>query len=76
MHGVTCYDDYFNLKVGATSKLGFTSCQKCTAAIRMLAYGVAGDLLDEYIRMSESGCHEAMYMFCGAMVAFFLHKCT
>ena len=28
--------------------------QKCTAAIRMLAYGIPGDLVDEYVRVSES----------------------
>lgn len=28
MHGVRCYDDYFNLRVDATCKLGFTSYQK------------------------------------------------
>jgi hypothetical protein len=29
----------------------------------MLAYGVAGDLVDEYMCMSESTCIEAMYKF-------------
>jgi hypothetical protein len=43
-----------------TCKLGFTSCQKCSAAIRMLAYGVADNLIDEYLRMSESTCLESM----------------
>jgi hypothetical protein len=60
MHDVRCYDDFFHLKADTICKLGFTSYQECIAAIRMLAYG-AGDLVDEYIRMSEFGCHEAMY---------------
>jgi hypothetical protein len=64
IHGVWCYDDYFNLKPDATCKLGFTSYQKCTAAIRMLAYGVAGDLV-------ESVCLGAMYMFCRVVFAVF-----
>ena len=50
---------------------GFSSYQKCTAAIRMLAYGIAGDLVDEYVRMSESTCLEAMYKFCAAVVQVF-----
>ena len=37
----------------------------------MLAYGVAGDLVDEYIRMSESGCLEAMYRFYRAVIAVY-----
>jgi hypothetical protein len=37
----------------------------------MLAYGVAGDLVDEYMCMSESACIEAMYNFCRAIIAVF-----
>jgi hypothetical protein len=32
----------------------------------MLAYGVVGDLIDEYLRMSKSTCLEFMYKFCKA----------
>ena len=55
----------------ACGTLGFSSYQKCTAAVRMLAYGIAGDLVDEYVRMSESTCLEAMYKFCKAVVQVF-----
>jgi hypothetical protein len=37
----------------------------------MLAYGVAGDLVDEYMRMSESTCIEDMYIFCQAIISVF-----
>ena len=37
----------------------------------LLAYGVAGDLVDEYMRMGESTWLEAMYTFCEAVVAEF-----
>jgi hypothetical protein len=37
----------------------------------MLAYGVAGDLVDEYMCMSESACVEAMYNFCRAIISVF-----
>ena len=65
------HDDYFKCKWGALGKLGFSSYQKCTAAIRMLSYGVAGDLVDEYMRMDESKCLEAMYKFCKVVIAVF-----
>ena len=52
--GVMHFDDYFICKPDACGALGFSSYQKCTAAVRMLAYGIAGDLVDEYVRMSES----------------------
>ena len=50
---------------------GFSSYKKCTAAIRMLVYGVAGDLVDEYLRMSESTWLDSMYRFCEAVVQVF-----
>nr|XP_051211539.1 uncharacterized protein LOC127329031 [Lolium perenne] len=71
MDGVKLYDDYFHAKVDAIGKVGLSSYQKCTAAIRMLAYGVAGDFVDEYTRMSESTGLEAMYRFCRAVIGTF-----
>ncbi|KAK1611487.1 hypothetical protein QYE76_035160 [Lolium multiflorum] len=71
MDGVKLYDDYFCAKVDAIGKVGLSSYQKCTAAIRMLAYGVAGDFVDEYTRMSESTGLEAMYRFCRAVIGSF-----
>jgi hypothetical protein len=49
MDGIKVYDDYFIAKQDSVGKVGLSSYQKCTAAIRMLAYGVAGDYVDEYI---------------------------
>ncbi|XP_073360731.1 uncharacterized protein [Aegilops tauschii subsp. strangulata] len=46
--GVVAHDSYFECKTDALGKLGFSSYQKCTAAICMLAYGIPGDLMDEY----------------------------
>jgi hypothetical protein len=49
LNGVRAHDDYFTARPDATGKLGFTSYQKCSAAIHILAYGVAGDLIDGYL---------------------------
>ncbi|XP_010485068.1 PREDICTED: uncharacterized protein LOC104763388 [Camelina sativa] len=40
---------YFTQRPDATGRLGLSALQKCTAAIRMLAYGCAADALDEYL---------------------------
>ena len=48
---VTKYDDYFKLKYDCCGKLSFSPMQKCTAALRMLAYWKAADFIDEYVRM-------------------------
>jgi len=71
LNGMTEYDNYFEVKYDCTGKTGFSSYQKCSAAIQQLAYGVPGDLLDDYMRMSESTCHESMYRCCGAAIAVF-----
>jgi hypothetical protein len=62
-NGVRDYDDYFKAKYDCIGKIVFSSYQKCSAAVRQLAYGVPGDLIDDYIRMNKSTCHEAMYRF-------------
>ncbi|KAK1610218.1 hypothetical protein QYE76_033891 [Lolium multiflorum] len=69
LHGVREFDPYFKLKVDAVGVLGFSSIQKCTAAMRMLAYGAPADTQDDYLRMSESTAIECMYKFCRAVEA-------
>jgi hypothetical protein len=43
--------------------------QKCTAALRMLAYGASGDSNADYIRMAESTAMECMSRFYRALNA-------
>ncbi|KAK1605723.1 hypothetical protein QYE76_029396 [Lolium multiflorum] len=71
IRGVRNYDPYFQCRPDATGVLGFTSYQKCSAAIRMLSYGMVVDIFDEYLRMGESTCLESMYRFCRAVIAVF-----
>src|SRR3954467_2451574 len=47
LNGMREYDEDFEAKYDCTSKIGFSSYQKCSAAIRQLAYGVPDDLLDD-----------------------------
>ena len=69
--GVVAHDPYFECKTDALGKLGFSSYQKCTAAIRMLAYGILGDLVDGYVHMSEITCLMLMYKFCQVVIEVF-----
>ena len=69
------YDDYFELKRDCSGLLGFSSLQKCTAAIRCLAYGVPADSLDnDYLRTSESTTVKSTYKFYRAVVKVFGEK--
>ena len=65
------YNNYFEFKEDALGKIGFSTYQKCIAVIWMLAYKVSGDLIYEYVRMSESMCLDSMFKFCKAGVAVF-----
>jgi hypothetical protein len=65
------YDSFFRCKLDCTSMAGFSALQKCTVAIRMLAYGSPGDSTDDYLRMAESIAFDCFYRFCMAVIAVF-----
>jgi hypothetical protein len=71
LNGVRVHDNYFTPRPNATCKLGFTSYQKYSTAIRMLSYGVVGDLIDEYLQLSKSTFLESMYKFRRAVITLF-----
>ncbi|XP_021760675.1 putative nuclease HARBI1 [Chenopodium quinoa] len=68
MNKVVEGDVYFQQRRDATGKLGISPMQKCTAAIRMLAYGVAADAVDEYVRISQSTARVALQRFCAGVI--------
>ncbi|KAK9993908.1 hypothetical protein SO802_023611 [Lithocarpus litseifolius] len=51
---VETYEPYFIQKRDTVQRLDLSSLQKITTALRMLAYGVAADFMDEYVRIGES----------------------
>ena len=69
--GVVHQDDYFVCKPDALGRTGLSTLQKCTAAIRMLAYGASADSVDEYCRLGESTALMCLSRFCDAVVAEF-----
>ena len=46
--------DFFRQKKDGLGRLGHSALQKCTAAIRVLAYGSTADTVDEYLRLGET----------------------
>ncbi|XP_022031206.1 uncharacterized protein LOC110932155 [Helianthus annuus] len=68
------YDPFFTLRYDARGKRGFTTLQKCTTAIRQLAYGTAADAWDEYLKMSERTARECLYKFCKFVVRLYSKK--
>jgi hypothetical protein len=65
------HDLYFIQKRNAVGMLGLSSLQKMTAALRMLAYGVAADSTNEYVRIGESIAIESLKKFVKAVVNIF-----
>ena len=64
------YDPYFQQRRDATGRLGFTAKQKCTSAIRQLAYGVCAGMVDEYTRVSQTTGQEALRPFVMVLLRF------
>ncbi|XP_019107974.1 uncharacterized protein LOC104906664 [Beta vulgaris subsp. vulgaris] len=54
------------LLVGILSPL-----QKCVSAIRLLAYGVAGDVVDEYVRIAGNTSLQCLKNFCKCVIEVF-----
>uniref|UniRef100_A0A7N2QZ59 No apical meristem-associated C-terminal domain-containing protein n=1 Tax=Quercus lobata TaxID=97700 RepID=A0A7N2QZ59_QUELO len=68
---VEAHDSYFVQKRNSANKLGLSSLQKITAALRMLAYGVSGDLIDEYVRIGETTALESLKKFVTTVIDVF-----
>nr|XP_043639665.1 uncharacterized protein LOC122610770 [Erigeron canadensis] len=48
----------------ATGRPGFNIFQKCTSAIRQLAYSFKADALDEYLQMAQDTGYQCLDAFC------------
>ena len=57
-------ENYFTQRVDAANKEGISPLTKCTTAMRMLAYGVAADAIDEYIKIGGTTVLECLRRFC------------
>jgi hypothetical protein len=68
LNGVRDYDDYFQATYDCTGKIGYTSYQKCSAAVWWLAYGVPCDLIDDYMRMKPCISFAKMLLWCLANI--------
>ena len=65
------HEPYFTQKRNVAKKLGLSPLQKMTVALRMLAYGVAANFMDEYVRIAETTAITSLKKFVAAVVAIF-----
>ncbi|KAK1661081.1 hypothetical protein QYE76_049240 [Lolium multiflorum] len=68
---VTKYDRFFEQRRNAAGELGHSTYQKVTAALRMLAYGIPADLIDDHLAMGESTSILCVKRFVVAIVNVF-----
>lgn len=59
---------YFTQRKYCKGKVGFEAHQKETAVLRILAYGVCADSVDEKIAILESTAMESVDSFCRELV--------
>ena len=62
---------FFQLRYDARGRRGFTTLQKCVAAIRLMAMGESPDTMDDYMRMSERTARESLYTLSRGVVETF-----
>ncbi|XP_024640695.1 uncharacterized protein [Medicago truncatula] len=64
-------DNYFTQRVDAANKEGISPLPKCTTTMRMLAYGVAADAVDEYIKIGGTTSLECLRRFCKGIIRLY-----
>ncbi|XP_048624595.1 putative nuclease HARBI1 [Brassica napus] len=62
---------FFRQKKDGLGRLGLSTLQKCTAAIRVLAYGSALDAVDEYLRLGATTTRLCVENFVEAIIDLF-----
>ena len=55
--------EFFKQKSDALGRRGLSPLTKCTTTIRILAYGISTDCVDEYLKIGESMAMECMKNF-------------
>ncbi|XP_047978860.1 uncharacterized protein LOC125220759 [Salvia hispanica] len=67
------YDDYFaeQPRHDVAGRPDHSAIQKCTAAIRQLAYGGAADMWKDYIHIGETTALQCMKFFCHGVIKIF-----
>nr|XP_015638597.1 uncharacterized protein LOC107280959 [Oryza sativa Japonica Group]AAV43824.1 hypothetical protein [Oryza sativa Japonica Group]AAV44104.1 hypothetical protein [Oryza sativa Japonica Group] len=65
------WSPYFTQRGDCSGHTSLSPLQKCTAALRMLAYGTPADALDEYLKIGKSTALECLEMFSRGVIVVF-----
>jgi hypothetical protein len=67
LNAVQSVDRYFQQCEYCIGLLGLSALQKVVDAIHILAYGLPGDVVDEYVQIGDSTACEVLYHFFSLM---------
>jgi hypothetical protein len=71
MHKLSETSLYFCKRYDATGHAGLTTLQKCTTALRQLAYDMAADTIDEYLKLGKITALECLEYYCLGIIECF-----
>ena len=71
VHRLSTEVKYFQPTEDAVGRSGLSPLQKCTAAIRQLAYGGGADTVDEYVRLGETTARKCLHHFTAGIIHLF-----
>jgi hypothetical protein len=71
MHKLSETSLYFCERYNAIGRAGLTRLQKCIAALRQLAYGIAADTIDEYMKLGKIITLECLEYYCPGITECF-----
>uniref|UniRef100_A0A0D3ECQ6 DDE Tnp4 domain-containing protein n=1 Tax=Brassica oleracea var. oleracea TaxID=109376 RepID=A0A0D3ECQ6_BRAOL len=68
VHRMSTEVEYFQPREDAAGRSSLSPLQKCTAAIRQLAYGGGADTVDEYVRLGETTARKCLHHFTAGII--------
>ncbi|XP_057770667.1 uncharacterized protein LOC130990451 [Salvia miltiorrhiza] len=71
VEAITANDEYFQQRPDAIGRQGLSPLVKCTGAIRVLAYGSSTDVVDKFLRMSETVTGTSLIKFVEGVISCF-----
>jgi hypothetical protein len=71
MHKLSETSLYFCERYDATDRAGLTALQKYTATLHQLAYDIAVDTIDEYLKLEKTITLECLEYYCSEIIECF-----
>jgi hypothetical protein len=74
MHKISEISPYFYEMYDATDRASLTALEKCTAALRRLAYGVDTYIIDKCLKLEKTTALKCLKYYCSDIIECFGNK--